>query len=69
MKNLINRKLACDLISLVATAVATDTIAEAEDYIVEHYQGVNDMMLEHTLNVLTKIKNKQQNEGLEYLND
>jgi hypothetical protein len=53
------RKFVCDLISLVANAVATDTISEAEDYIVDHYQGEDNDVIEHTLNVLTAVKNKQ----------
>jgi hypothetical protein len=53
------RKFVCDLISLVANAVATDTISEAEDYVVDHYQGEDNDVIEHTLNVLTAISNKQ----------
>lgn len=53
------KKFVCDLISLVANAVATDTISEAEDYLVEHFQGEDNDLIEHTLNVLTAIKNKQ----------
>ena len=56
------RKFVCDLISLVANAVATDTISEAEDYLVDHYQGEDNDLIEHSLNVLTSIKNKQQYE-------
>ena len=52
-------KLCCDLISLVANAVATGTIPEAEDYLVDHYQGEDNELIEHSLNVLTQIKNKQ----------
>lgn len=54
------KKFVCDLISLVANAVATDTISEAEDYLVDHYQGEYNDLVEHSLNVLTNIKNKQQ---------
>ena len=54
------RKFVCNLISLVANAVATDTISEAEDYLCDHYQGEDNDLIEHTLNVLTSIKNKQQ---------
>lgn len=54
-------KLCCDLISLVANAVATGTIPEAEDYLVDHYQGEDSELIEHSLNVLTNI-NKQQYE-------
>ena len=53
------KKFVCDIISLVADAVATDTISEAEDYIVDHYQGEDNDVIEHTLNVLTAVKNKQ----------
>ena len=54
------KKFVCDLISLVANAVATDTISEAEDYLVDHYQGEDNDLIEHSFNVLTSIKNKQQ---------
>lgn len=54
------KKFVCDLISLVANAVATDTIAEAEDYLVEHYQGSDNELIEHSLNVMSAISNKQQ---------
>jgi hypothetical protein len=53
------KKFVCDLISLVADAVATDTISEAEDYLVDHYQGEDNDLIEHSLNVLTAVKNKQ----------
>ena len=54
-----DKKFVCNLISLVANAVATDTISEAEDYVVDHYQGEDNDVIEHTLNVLTAVKNKQ----------
>ena len=57
------KKFVCDLISLVANAVATDTIAEAEDYLVENYQGSDNELIEHSLNVMSQISNKQQYEG------
>lgn len=53
------RKFVCDLISLVANAVATDTISEAEDYLVDHYQGEDNDLIEHSLTVMSNIKNKQ----------
>lgn len=53
------KKFVCELLSLVANAVATDTISEAEDYLVEHYQGEDNELIEHSLNVLTAVKNKQ----------
>lgn len=54
------KKFVCDLISLVANAIATDTVAEAEDYLVEHYQGEDNELIEHSLNVMSNIKNKQE---------
>lgn len=54
-----DKKFVCDLISLVANAIATDTISEAEDYVVDHYQGEDNDIIEHTLNVLTAVRNKQ----------
>lgn len=54
------KKFVCDLISLVANAVATDTISEAEDYLVENYQGSDNELIEHSLNVMSQIYNKQQ---------
>ena len=52
------KKFACDLISLVANAVATGTIPEAEDYLIDHPLK-DDELMNHTLNVLTTINNKQ----------
>lgn len=54
------KKFVCDLISLVANAIATDTISEAEDYLVDHYQGSDNELIEHSLNVMSAISNKQQ---------
>lgn len=54
------KKEVCDLISLVANAIATGTIPEAEDYLVEKYQGKVDEIVEHCLNVMSAIKNKEQ---------
>lgn len=54
------KKFVCDLISLVANAVATDTISEAEDYLVDHYQGSDNELIEHCLNVMSAISNKRQ---------
>ena len=56
------KKKVCNLMSLVANAVATDTISEAEDYLVDTSDLYDDDLVEHTLNVLTNIKNKQQYE-------
>lgn len=53
------KKLMCDIISTVANAVATDTIPEAEDYLQEKYDDNNAEIIDHTLNVLTNIYNKQ----------
>ena len=55
----VERKNVCNLISLVANAIATDTIAEAEDYLVDTSGLYDDQLVEHVLNVLTSIKNKQ----------
>ena len=52
------KKNVCNLISLIANAVATDTIAEAEDYLVDTSDLYDDELVEHVLNVLTSIKNK-----------
>jgi len=52
------KKFVCDLISLVANAVATGTIPEAEDYLVDHPLKDEEIM-NHTLSVLTTINNKQ----------
>ena len=53
------KKNMCNLISLIANAVATDTIAEAEDYLVDQSDLYDDDLIEHSLNVLTSIKNKR----------
>lgn len=56
----VEKKLMCDIISTVANAVATDTIPEAEDYLQEKYDDNNTEIIDHALNVLTTIYNKQQ---------
>jgi len=53
------KEFVCNLISLVANAVATDTISEAEDYLVDYYQGEDNDLIEHSLNIMSNIKNKQ----------
>ena len=58
----VEKKNICNLISLVANAVATDTISEAEDYLVDTSDLYDSDIIEHTLNVLTAIKNKRQYE-------
>ena len=55
----VEKKSVCNLISLVANAVATDTISEAEDYLVDQSDLYDDDLIEHSLNVLTSIKNKR----------
>ena len=55
----VEKKNVCNLISLVANAVATGTIPEAEDYLVETSDLYDSDLIEHTLNVLTNIKNKR----------
>lgn len=52
------QKFTCDLISLVANAIATGTIEEAQDYLIDKYQGVDSPILEHTFNVLTNVNKK-----------
>jgi len=54
------KKNVCNLISLVANAVVTDTIAEAEDYLVDTSGLYDDELVEHTLNVLTEINNRNK---------
>ena len=54
------RKEVCNLISLVADAIVSDTIPEAEDYLVEKYQGEDSEIVEHCLNVMSAVKNKQK---------
>lgn len=54
------KKFVCDLISLVANAVATDTISEAEDYLCDHYQGEDNELIEHALQILTTINKQKQ---------
>ena len=54
------KKNVCNLISLVANAVATGTISEAEDYLVDTSDLYDDQIVEHTLNVLTEISNKNK---------
>ena len=52
------RKNVCNLISLVANAVASGTIPEAEDYLMDTSDLYDDELVEHVLNVLTNIQNK-----------
>lgn len=52
-------KEVCDLISLVANAIASGTIPEAQDYMLEKYDDPDDKVVSHAFQVLTKI-NKQQ---------
>lgn len=56
---MLNPKIVCDLISLVADAVATGTIPEAEDYLIEKYNNLDDPVMEHTFLVLDTIYKKQ----------
>ena len=53
------QRFACELISLVGDAVATGTIPEAEDYLIDTSDLYDSDLIEHTLNVLTNIKNKR----------
>lgn len=52
-------KECCDLISLVAQAVATNTIEEAEDYLLEKYDDPNNPLFQHVFNVLDSVKQQQ----------
>lgn len=52
------QKFVCDLISLVGDAVATGTIPEAEDYLMNKYAGTDNEVLEHTYDVLSNINKK-----------
>lgn len=47
-------KQTCDLISLVANAVATDTIPEAIQYLTERYDE-NDEIVYHSYTILNKL--------------
>lgn len=58
------KKFVCDLINLVANAIATGTIPEAEDYLIEKYQSDDNELIKHTLTVLSSINNKQQYESI-----
>lgn len=60
-------KEVCDIISIVANAIATDTIAEAQDYMLERFDDPNDPIFQHAFNVMDIINNKQQSEGCEVL--
>jgi len=53
------KKNVCNLISLVANAVASGTIPEAEDYLIDTSDLYDSDLIEHTLNVLTNIQNKR----------
>lgn len=53
------KKKVCDLISLVADAVATGTIPEAQDYLQERWDDSTDEIVSHVFDVLTKVYNKQ----------
>ena len=52
-------KFVCDIISLVADAISTGTIPEAQDYLAEKYNCLDDEIIEHTYNVLTKVYMKE----------
>lgn len=48
-----------DLMSLIGDAVATNSISEAEDYLVERYSNeLDDEFIQHTFNILDGIHNK-----------
>jgi hypothetical protein len=47
-------KQACNLISLVATAITTDTVEEALQYLTERFD-MEDEVVKHTYRVLNQI--------------
>lgn len=51
------KKLAYELISLVANAVATGTISEAQDYLTEKYNCDDNPLIRHAFDTLTEINN------------
>ena len=53
-------KEVCDLISLVAQAISTNTIEEAEDYLLEKYDDPNDPIFQHVFNVLDEVKQQSE---------
>lgn len=60
------KKKVCDLISLVANAIAEGTIPEAEDSLIDgDYDYLDNEIIEHTFNVLTTIFNKQEQKQYE----
>lgn len=52
-------KEVCDLISLVANAIASGTIPEAQDYMLEKYDDPDNEVVSHSFQVLTKINKRQ----------
>ena len=54
------QKYVCDIISIVANAVATGTIPEAQDYMLEKFDDINCPIFQHAFSVLDMIQNKQQ---------
>ena len=52
-------KEVCNIISLVANAIASGTIPEAQDYILERYDDPSDEVVNHAFQVLTQINKKQ----------
>lgn len=55
-------KEVCDLISLVANAIATGTIPEAQDYMLEKYDDPSNEIVNHAYQVLTNISKKEFDE-------
>lgn len=55
----VEKKNVCNLISLVANAVASGTIPEAQDYMLEKYDDPDDEIVSHAFQVLTKINKRQ----------
>lgn len=56
-------KEVCDLISLVANAIATGTISEAQDYMLEKYDDPSNEVVSHAYQVLTNINKREYDEN------
>ena len=52
-------KEVCDLISLVANAIASGTIPETQDYMLEKYDDPSNEVVSHAFQVLTEINKRQ----------
>lgn len=61
----VEKKFVCDLISVVANAIATNSISDAENYLMKRYQYEHGDLINHAINVMFSIKNNgiQSNSG------